>query len=75
MQKKMASRMITAIKIISNVRTQIEKNNGTYSGLFIPNLQSAIDVLSIPDAVLYKQEIPKEFAATELEIEKFIKGM
>lgn len=45
-------RIVAAVKIIQKVRENITRNGGKYSGMDSPNLQSAIDVLTISDGHL-----------------------
>ncbi len=46
------SRIIIALKILHEIRTNISKANGYYSGSMTPNLQSICDVLTLPEHII-----------------------
>jgi hypothetical protein len=45
-------RVVIALKVLAEVRENIEDNGGKYSGAMAPNLQSITDVLTLPGAFL-----------------------
>ena len=63
MKEIIETRILLAIRLVDQVRTNIVIHGGKYSGQMKPNLQSVIDILTIPDSVLSEQlkTIPKEF--------------
>jgi hypothetical protein len=47
-----AERVIIAVKLLSELRINIERAGGRYHGSMAPNLQSIDDVLTLPEAFL-----------------------
>lgn len=63
MMETTETRILLALRFVDQIRTNIEIHGGKYSGQMKPNLQSILDVLTIPDSVLSEQlkTIPREF--------------
>jgi len=66
-EKSYETRLKAVIRIASLVRANVEANGGQYSGTMVPNIQSIIDICTVPD-----EFIPKDLdiQLTELEQRK-----
>jgi hypothetical protein len=64
-----ARRVAVALLILQRVRDNIGAHGGRYSGAMAPNLQSVVDVLTMPDAFLGDQltRIPGDMVPTPVE--------
>ena len=63
-------RLQTIAVVASLVRRNIELNNGKYSGLLVPNIQSIIDLTMVPDEMIENvyddaMEIAKKMEVTK----------
>lgn len=67
-------RMVLAVKFAAELRRIIEAQGGKYTGMETPNIQSIIDVLTIPDEVLLKQKLPVKFICSSKEIRELERG-
>lgn len=72
-------RIVAAVKIIEKVRENIAANDGRYSGMDVPNLQSAIEVLTISDEFLriqmnHESPLPDVLKVTREEKDMLLSG-
>jgi len=72
--QQLSERIITTMRVIEAVRDQVKKNGGKYTGQEIPNMQTAIDTLSMPDGLWQTQkgDFPPGFVPSPMEIQILI---